>query len=125
MEKPIPQDFCKQILESDKHIRFAGISDRYGKIVMEEYRRGTLPLLSKEESALSFLQTSMRMGSRKSMQARLGKIVYAFTFYEKVKRVTIPLSGHSILMVSFDIEADHDSIIKKTLSLIKKHQLEP
>jgi len=119
-----PKDFCKQILEFDKTIRFAGIADKFGKIVMAEYRKGLVPLLSKEESALSVVRTSIISGIRKTMQAKLGKIVYSFTFYEKVKRATIPLSNYSILMVSFDIEADHESVIlKKILPFVKKHGL--
>lgn len=76
----LAKDLCRHILELDKSIRFAGIADRFGKIVMEEYRKGLFPLLSKEEAALSVLQTSIRMGSRKTMQPKLGKIVYTFTF---------------------------------------------
>ena len=124
MTTQVPKDLCKQILEFDKTIRFAGIADKFGKIVMAGYRKGSVPLLSKEESVLSFMQTSIRMGTRKTMQAKLGKIVYAFALYEKVKRVTIPLSNYSVLMSSFDIEADHESIIsKKILPLVKKHGL--
>jgi len=124
MEKQIPKDLCKQILEFDKTIRFAAIADKFGKVVMEEYRKGAFPLLSKEEAALSVMQASIRMGSRKTMQPRLGKIVYSFTLHEKVKRATVPLSNHSVLMVSFDTEVDHESIIfKKILPLIKEHGL--
>lgn len=120
----VRNDLCKQIIGFDKTIRFAGIADKFGKIVMEEYRKGTFPLLSKEESALSVLQTSIRMGIGKTMQARLGKIVYTFTEYEKIKRATIPLSDHSVLMVSFEKEGDHESMIwKKILPLVKKHGL--
>lgn len=43
--------------------------------------------------------------------------------YEKVKRVTIPMDGDGqdeILMISFDIESNHDQLIlKKIIPLIK------
>lgn len=120
----VPNDFCKQILACDKRIRFAGVADKFGKIVMSEYRKGSVPLLSKQESMLSAIQTTIRMGTQKTVQPILGKIIYSFTFYEKVKRATIPLSDHSSLMISFDIEADHESIIlKKILPLLKSHSL--
>jgi hypothetical protein len=64
------------------------------------------------------------MGSRKILQPRLGRLVYAFAYYEKVKRATIPMYNDSTLLVSFDVEADHDSIImKKIVPLIKKHSM--
>jgi len=120
----VPNDFCKQILEFDKGIRFTGIADKFGKIVMTEYRKRSVPLLSKQEAVLSVMRSAIRLGTRKTLQPSLGKIVYSFTLYEKVKTATIPLSNHSFLMVSFDSEADHESIIlKKILPLVKKHGL--
>jgi len=120
----VPRDFCKQILELDKTIRFAGIADKFGKMVMTAYRKGTTSLLSKHESVLSVMQSSIRMGTRKTMQPQLGKIVYTFTVYEKVKRASIPLHNFAVLMVSFDPESDHETLIlKKILPLVKKHGL--
>ena len=122
----ILKDFCKQILELDKTIRFAGIVDNLGIIVMTEYREGLLPLLSKYELESSVMQEALRMVTRKGMETNLGKLVYAFSLYEKVKWATIPLSNPEdhMLLVSFDIEADHESIIlKKILPHLKKYGL--
>ena len=120
----VPKDFCKQILTFDKSMRYAGVADKFGKVIMAEYRKGYTPLLSKQESVLSAMRSVIIMGTRKIMQPTLGKIVYAFTLYEKVKRATIPLTNNFVLMVSFDIEADHESIIlKKILPFIQNHGL--
>ena len=45
------------------------------------------------------------------MEQKLGRTVYAFAMYEKVKRATIPIKDNGILMLSFDIGADHEPII--------------
>ena len=61
------------------------------------------------------------------MEAKLGKILYSITFYEKVKRAVMPIGkdGDFILVVSFDNEADHDSIIRnKIMPLISYDQLQ-
>ena len=107
------KDFCDQILDLDKTIRFAGIADMHGKIASESYREGLTPLLTKEESELSALQSIIRMGTRQTLEEKIGKTIYAFALYEKVKRTTIPIYDNSdyILMVSFDIEAEHEAII--------------
>ena len=47
---------CKQILELDKTIRFAGIASIEGKLIAQEYREGLESLLTKEESELSVVQ---------------------------------------------------------------------
>ena len=112
---------CKQILELDKTIRFAGIASIEGKLIAQEYREGLESLLTKEESELSVVQSIIRMGTRKVFEEKIGKTIYAFALYEKVKRATMPLGDTNILMISFDIEANHECIIlNKILPLIRK-----
>ena len=120
-EEKAEQDLCKHILELDKTIRFVGIASIEGKLIAQEYRVGLESLLTKEESELSVMQSIIRMGTRKVLEDKVGKTIYAFALYEKVKRATIPLDDANILMVSFDIEANHESIIlNKILPLISK-----
>ena len=122
----IQKDFCLKILEVDKDIRFAAIVDNLGQIAAAEYREGVLPLLSKQELELSVMQEAMRMATRKGMETDLGELIYTFSLYEKVKRATIPLINlvDHILVVSFDIKADHESIIlKKILPHLQKYGL--
>jgi hypothetical protein len=117
------KDFCNQILDLDETIRFAGIADMQGKIATQSYREGMTPLLTKEESELSALQSIIRMGTRQTLEEKIGKTIYAFALYEKVKRATIPIydNSDSILMVSFDREAEHETIIlKKILPLLAR-----
>lgn len=92
---------------------------------MAEYRKGTTPLLSKEASASFVKQAAIRMSTAQAInklfyEADLGKVVYSSTLYENVKRATLPLSN-SILMLSFEKEADHEAIIIKRIQpLLKK-----
>lgn len=112
-------DLCKRILRLDDSIRFAGIANNKGEIIVSAYRKGLEPLLTKEESELSVMQSVIRMNIRKTLEAKLGKTVYAFALYEKVKRATMPLYYYNnnnndngyFLMVSFDIESNHERII--------------
>jgi hypothetical protein len=120
------EEFCKQILRSDNSIRFAGIANMKGKLVAEAYREGLVPLLTKQETELSALQAIVKMATRESLEEKkLGKTIYASALYEKIKRATIPLRGGEmmsdyILLVSFDLEAEHESVIlNKILPLVK------
>lgn len=66
------------------------------------------------------------MNTRKDFESKLGKPIYSFTIYQNIKRVTITLENeeYPILMVSFDIEADHENIIvNKILPLINEEGL--
>lgn len=108
-------DFCTNILTLNKGIRFAGIANREGQLVAYAYRKGIVPLLTPKETEVSVLQSFIRMGTRTTLEQKLGDTVYAFTMYEKVKRATIPIRNSlqvtHIFMVSFDIEVDHEPII--------------
>lgn len=107
----ITEELCKEFLALDREIRFVGAADRMGKITASTYRQGLKSLLTKEESELSATQSILRMGTRKTMEQKLGRTVYAFAMYEKVKRATIPIKDNGILMLSFDIKVDHEPII--------------
>ena len=123
---PDLHNVCKKIIQLDDSIRFAGIPNKFGKQIVVEYRDGLRPLLTDSESELYAIETVIRMNTRRDFESKLGKPVYSFTLYEKIKRVTISLDNNDypILMVSFDIEADHESIIlKKIIPFIKKQQL--
>lgn len=108
-------DFCVSILRLDKGIRFAGVADRDGRLVGHAYRKGIIPLLTPRETEISVLQSFIRMGTRATLEQKLGDTIYSFSMYRKVKRVTIPLRNSSkithILMVSFDVDVDHEPII--------------
>ena len=119
-------NLCKQIIELDSAIRFVGIPNKFGKQIVVEYRKGLTPLLTDTESELYAIESVMRMNTRKDFESKLGKPIYSFTLYEKIKRATITLESeeYPILMVSFDIQADHDHIIMdKILPIIRKEGL--
>jgi len=113
---------CKQIIQSDDSIRFVGIADKYGKQVAVNYREGLVPYLNQTESEIYSIDTVMRMNSRKEMESKLGKVIYSFTLYEKLKRVTIytGIIDYPVLMASFDPRSDHDNIIlNKILPIVE------
>jgi hypothetical protein len=116
------KDFCRQILAEDSCIRFAGISDKFGNQIVGEYRKGLIPLLTECQSDLSAIESIIRMNTRRDLQLQIGKPIYSFTVYEKIKRTTLSLDNedYPILMISFDIEADHESIIlNKIIPFVK------
>ena len=95
-----------------------------GKLVAEAYREGLVPLLTKQETELSALQAIVKMTTRQTLEEKkLGKTIYAFAHYEKLKRATIPLidpKSDYVLLVSFELNAEHESIIlHKILPLVK------
>jgi hypothetical protein len=126
MSSSLFEDVCQNIIDLDKTIRFAGITNMRRTIVSSKYRAGLVPLLTQQETIESVEHSVLRMSTRRLMEAKLGKTIYSITFYEKVKRAVLPIGkdGDFVLMVSFDNEADHDSIIRnKIMPLISFDQI--
>ena len=114
---------CEQVQKVDRSIRYVGLANKMGTRIEDHYRNRLEPLLKENELDLSALESVLRMNLRCDMQHKLGKPLYSFTLYEKVKRITIPLydSGdYQILMISFDINGKKEYVIlEKVLSLLK------
>jgi hypothetical protein len=122
------EKICAEILDLDRNIRFAAIANTMGNLIAARFQRGTRPLLNNEEIEDNIIKAVLRMKTREDYEQKLGKTIYTFALYEKVKRASIALDGqtYSLLMLSFDVAADHESIIlNKVLPKIKQHNLIP
>jgi hypothetical protein len=104
---------CDQILESASSVRFVGIPNKMGRQIISRYRNGLSLVITPQEIEMLAIESVLRMNTRKDFESKLRKPIYSFTLYEKIKRATITLESEEylILMVSFDIQADHDNII--------------
>jgi hypothetical protein len=110
---------CKDILNLDPTIRFAGICDETGEIKYGGQREGIKNLLSSEETKRSNLQALARWGLRNSLSPKIGKGRYAMAEYEKIKRITVPLENYHLLLVTTELETDHGKVIDNILKLLQ------
>lgn len=120
------EELCDKLLKLDSSIRFVGIANQMGRLVATRYRQGIEPLLTSEEVSSNAIKATLRMKTREDYESNLGRTIYTFALYEKVKRASILLndSHFALLMVSFDVTADHESIIlSKILPIMKQHRL--
>src|SRR5918998_64597 len=110
---------CKDILDLDQNIRFAGVSDETGEIRYGGQRQGVSNLLSSEETKRSNLQALARWTLRNSLLPKIGKGSYAMAEYEKIKRIPFPLKNYHFLLKTTEIPANHEKIIDKVLTMIE------
>ena len=68
---------CKEILDLDPKIRFAGVCDDTGETKFGGQREGIKNLLSPEETKRSNLQALARWALRNSLSPKVGKGKYA------------------------------------------------
>jgi hypothetical protein len=109
---------CKDILNLDPDIRFAGICDDTGEIKYGGQREGITNLLSSDETKRSNLQALARWGLRNSLASKIGRGKYAMAEYEKIKRITFPLENQHLLLITTEVDADHTRVIGGVLKLL-------
>ncbi len=116
---------CNKIIEMDSRIRFVGIADKHGIILKKGERKGIVPLLNDEETEQYAITASTRQYTRLRWQNILGKLYYTCSLYEKILRITIPITNQNnrleflmILTLDPDIDDFDDLVMKKLMSPI-------
>jgi len=113
------EKICDEILECDKDIRYVGIYD-YGDLY-DKMKPGLKSHLSREETEMSLSQAVYRWSTRKKTANKIGKPIYALAKYEKIYRVTIPIGGAGLILISIELNADVNMIVEKILTIKNKH----
>jgi len=113
------EKICDDILDCDKKIRYVGIYD-FGELY-DKMRPGLKSHLSREETELSLSQAVYRWSTRKKTADKIGKAIFSLTKYEKIYRVTIPIGGAGLILISIELDSDVNMIVEKILTIKNKH----
>lgn len=108
-----------EILECDKDIRYVGVYD-YGELY-DKMKPGLKSHLSREETEMSLSQAIYRWSTRKKTADKIGKAIYALAKYEKIYRVTIPIGGAGLILISIELNADVNMIVEKIITIKNKY----
>ncbi len=116
---------CDKIIDTDSRIRFVGIADKHGIILTKGERKDIVPLLNDEETEQYAITASTRQYTRLRWQNILGKLHYTCSLYEKILRITIPITNQNnrleflmILTLDPDIDDFDDLVMRKLMSPI-------
>ncbi|HEX6646768.1 MAG TPA: hypothetical protein VF047_06275 [Nitrososphaeraceae archaeon] len=117
--------FTKNILNSDRSIRWVGITDQNGIIINERDREGLKPFLTIEENHEWAIRTIARHKTRFKHESKMGKLTYLFRRYTRMSRCLIPINNDNyylIFTMDFD-QYNFDKIItEKIIPLIKQEK---
>lgn len=121
--------FCKEVVNLDNAIRFAGIADEDGKLQSIAERENLVALLTPEERAQYAITAATRQFTRLRWEYMLGKIQYASSKYDKLIRATIPITDENsklsyVLLLSFDPDTTnfHQIITEKIIPFINTNK---
>jgi hypothetical protein len=124
-ERDFLHKLCESILNADKTVRFAGVIDSEGKLLIGRYRADVpSPLIKanmeQNTKATSFYSAYQALAINKRFESDLGQIRFQVTEFDKVTLVSIPLTAQSdrYLCISLDAPTYHERVIPKILDVI-------
>ena len=108
----------QQIMELDPSIRLVTICTNDGQIMYSDHREGVRNLLTPEESKKSLELAINAWKIRSELAPKIGKGKYVLAEYERIKRITMPLSDiKHLVYITTEIPSDHDKIINGVMQL--------
>jgi hypothetical protein len=125
-ERDFLQKLCESLLNADKSVRFAGVVDNDGKLLIGRYRADIPSPLIKANSevqdpkATSFYSAYQALAINRKFQSDLGQIRFQVTEFDRVTLVSIPLTAQNdrFLCISVDAPTFHEKIIPKILNIL-------
>jgi hypothetical protein len=124
-ERDFLHKLCESILNADKTVRFAGVIDNEGKLLIGRYRADVpSPLIKanmeQNTKATSFYSAYQALAINKRFESDLGQIRFQVTEFDKVTLVSVPLTAQSdrYLCISLDAPTYHERVIPKILDII-------
>ena len=112
------EKICDEILECDDKIRYVGVYD-YGEL-HDKMRPGVDNHLTREETEVSLSQAVYRWSTRKKTADKIGKPLFALAKYEKIYRITIPIGGAGLILISTELEVNVIELIEKVVKVANK-----
>ena len=107
---------CDEVLDSDPKIRFSGVLNSRGDLVIQK-SKGDRPLLSIDEVKMSIHYTFERWNRLKNLEHRLGKERTSLTEHDNVILVSILLKNE-LLLFSTEPGVDYYKIISKVRTIV-------
>lgn len=108
-----------EVIKLNGSIRYAVVLSNTGEKISGRYREGLTYLLNNEELKMVHFDARQRWDTRKNLTHEIGKTKYAMAEYDKLKRMTFPITDKHLLMVTTEVDSDHQEIIDAILELLK------
>ena len=111
------ESVAKTLLQEDK-LRFIGIINRMGRVIVKQYREGVTSLLKDQEDQMLSMQLALEIFLREEFDEKLGPIDYVLSKRQKVNLISIPI-GKYLVLVSTNPGVNVDTIAAKTTDIFR------
>ena len=113
-----------EVSNLDASIRYAVVLSYTGEKIYGGYKEGVSPMLNEDELKMIHFYAGQRWDTRKNLAHKIGMAKYAMAEYDKLKRMTFPIDEKHLLLVTTEIDSEHQKIINAVLSIIRKYSKE-
>ncbi len=110
---------CDEMLECDDKIRYVGIYD-FGELY-DKAREGLTIHLTREETEMTLSQAVYRWSSRKKTAEKIGNPIFALALYEKIYRITVPIGGAGLILISTELDINIKETVDRILKVRDNH----
>ena len=117
-------ELCKNILELDSKIRFAGVVNTSGVLVTNKEQDGVDQYLSPPEFAMSLHYSKQEWEKSQNLSHKIGNERASVVEYDKVTLISIPLDNRNLLVASIEPNEDYFKMILKLKPLIQNFSKE-
>jgi len=102
----------KNVMHTDKQIRYATIFDNSGKEILTSVREGVEPFLNEVDTKETLHYAANAWKIRRTFEPKVGRGRYVLAVYDKLRRLTMPLGDKYLLMVTWGIDGGSAQIIE-------------
>ena len=110
---------CKNILELDSKIRFAGVVNTQGVQINSMNQEGVEDYLSPSELKMSLHYSMVEWEKSKNLSHKIGNERASVVEYDKVTLISIPLNNSDLFVGSIEPGEDYFKMILKMKPLIE------
>ena len=110
---------CKNILELDSKIRFAGVVNTKGVLINNFEQKGVEQYLSPDELKMSIHYSMWEWEKSQNLSHELGFEKSSVLEYDKVTLISIPIDDSNLFVASIEPNEDYFKMIMKIKSLIQ------
>jgi len=113
------EELCKNILELDSKIRFAGVINTQGVEINNLHQEGVEEYLSPSELKMSLHYSMLEWEKSKNLSHKIGYERASVVEYDKVTLISIPLNNSDLFVASIEPNEDFFKMILKMKPLIQ------
>ena len=113
------EKLCKNILELDSKIRFAGVVNTKGVLVINLEQKGVEQYLSPDELKMSIHYSMWEWEKSQNLSHELGFEKSSVLEYDKVSLISIPIDNSNLFVASIEPNEDFFKMIMKIKPLIE------